>query len=420
MKVTYQLIHKDKKTGARYGKVIFEAKDGIKQEYETPIFMPVGTQATVKTLSPEQVKATNPGIILANTYHLWLRPGEEIVKKAGGLHKFMNWNGPILTDSGGYQVFSLAHNKKKDITEDGVHFKSELNGEKLFLTPEKSIEIQNALDSDIAMSFDECPPATADKRYLKNSIERTLRWAERGKKVHKNKNQSLFGIVQCGPYEDLRKWSAIETVKLGFDGYAVGGVANDDEEKDDMYKAVEYSTPYLPENKVRYLMGVGEPVDLVECVKRGIDIFDCVSPTRLARHGNALVWGVRKICNDNSITNVKKISANSKNTSTNDLKNSINNLEKSINAKDYKEKRLNLKNAQFAEDFTPIEDDCDCYTCQNYTKAYLHHLVKCDEAFGKTLLSIHNIRFLIRLTEKMRDAIKNDQFEEFRENFLKS
>ena len=272
----------------------------------------------------------------------------------------------------------------------------------------------------MAMSFDECPPATADKRYLKNSIERTLRWAERGKKVHKNKNQSLFGIVQGGPYEDLRKWSAIETVKLGFDGYAVGGVANDDEEKDDMYKAVEYSTPYLPENKVRYLMGVGEPVDLVECVKRGIDIFDCVSPTRLARHGNALVWGVRKICNNNSITNVKKISANSKNTSTNDLKNSINNLEKSINAKDYKEKRLNLKNAQFAEDFTPIEDDCDCYTCQNYTKAYLHHLVKCDEAFGKTLLSIHNIRFLIRLTEKMRDAIKNDQFEEFRENFLKS
>ena len=373
MKVTYQLIHKDKNTDARYGKVIFEAENGEKQEYETPMFMPVGTQATVKTLSPEQVKATNPGIILANTYHLWQRPGEEIVKKAGGLHKFMNWNGPILTDSGGYQVFSLAHNKKKDITEEGVHFKSELNGEKLFLTPEKSIAIQNALDSDIAMSFDECPPATADKKYLKNSIERTLRWAERGKKVHKNKNQSLFGIVQGGPYEDLRKWSAIETVKLGFDGYAVGGVANDDEEKDDMYKAVEYSTPHLPENKVRYLMGVGEPVDLVECVKRGIDIFDCVSPTRLARHGNAL-----------------------------------------------SKKRINLKNAQFTEDFTPIEDDCDCYTCQNYTKAYLHHLVKCDEAFGKTLLSIHNIRFLIRLTEKMREAIKNDKFEEFRENFLKS
>lgn len=384
MRVQYQLIHQDKNTGARYGKLIFTDKDGNTQEYETPMFMPVGTQATVKTLSPEQVKATNPGIILANTYHLWLRPGEDIVKKAGGLHDFMNWHGPILTDSGGYQVFSLAHNKKKDITEEGVHFKSELDGSKLFLTPEKSIEIQNKLDSDIAMSFDECPPATADKRYLKNSIERTLRWAERGKKAHQNENQSLFGIVQGGPYEDLRKWSAKETVKLGFDGYAVGGVANDDEEKDDMYKAVEYSVPYLPEDKVRYLMGVGEPVDLVECVKRGIDIFDCVSPTRLARHGNALIKGVK------------------------------------IDPKtgDKKENRINLKNARFTDDFTPLEDDCDCYACKNYTKAYLHHLVKCDEAFGKTLLSIHNIRFLIRLTEKMREAIKNDHYQEFVDEFF--
>lgn len=384
MRVQYQLIHQDKNTGARYGKLIFTDKDGNTQEYETPMFMPVGTQATVKTLSPEQVKATNPGIILANTYHLWLRPGEDIVKKAGGLHAFMNWHGPILTDSGGYQVFSLAHNKKKDITEEGVHFKSELDGSKLFLTPEKSIKIQNKLDSDIAMSFDECPPATADKHYLKNSIERTLRWAERGKKAHQNEKQSLFGIVQGGPYEDLRKWSAEETVKLGFDGYAVGGVANDDEEKDDMYKAVEYSVPYLPEDKVRYLMGVGEPVDLVECVKRGIDIFDCVSPTRLARHGNALIKGVK------------------------------------IDPKtgDKKENRINLKNARFTEDFTPLEDDCDCYACKNYTKAYLHHLVKCDEAFGKTLLSIHNIRFLIRLTEKMREAIKNDHYQEFVDEFF--
>ncbi len=384
MRVQYQLIHQDKNTGARYGKLIFTDKNGNTQEYETPMFMPVGTQATVKTLSPEQVKATNPGIILANTYHLWLRPGEDIVKKAGGLHDFMNWHGPILTDSGGYQVFSLAHNKKKDITEEGVHFKSELDGSKLFLTPEKSIEIQNKLDSDIAMSFDECPPATADKHYLKNSIERTLRWAERGKKAHQNENQSLFGIVQGGPYEDLRKWSAKETVKLGFDGYAVGGVANDDEEKDDMYKAVEYSVPYLPEDKVRYLMGVGEPVDLVECVKRGIDIFDCVSPTRLARHGNALIKGVK------------------------------------IDPKtgDKKENRINLKNARFTDDLTPLEDDCDCYACKNYTKAYLHHLVKCDEAFGKTLLSIHNIRFLIRLTEKMREAIKNDHYQEFVNEFF--
>lgn len=382
MKVKYELIHKDKKTGARLGKLTFTAADGSTQEYETPMFMPVGTQATVKTLSPEQVKACNPGIILSNTYHLWLRPTPEVVQEAGGLHKFMNWNGPILTDSGGYQVFSLARNKKKDITEEGVHFKSEIDGKKLFLTPEESIRIQNMLDSDIAMSFDECPPATADYRYLKNSIERTIRWAIRGKAVFNNPNQNLFGIVQGGPYEDLRKWSAEETVKIGFDGYAIGGVANDDECKDDMYKAIEYSNPYLPEDKVRYLMGVGEPVDLVEGVKRGVDIFDCVSPTRLARHGNALISGIRK--NDKG---------------------------------EPKENRLNLKNARFKHDFTPIEEDCDCYACRHYTKAYIHHLMRCDETFGASLLSIHNIRFLIHLTEKMREAIKNDTYEEFVKDF---
>ena len=385
MKVRYELIHNDKKTGARYGKAIFTAPDGTEQEYETPMFMPVGTQATVKTLSPEQVKDCGAGIILSNTYHLWLRPTPEIVEKAGGLHEFMNWHGPILTDSGGYQVFSLAHNKKKDITEEGVHFKSELDGKKLFLTPEESIRIQNMLDSDIAMSFDECPPATADKNYLKNSIERTIRWAKRGKAVFNNPNQNLFGIVQGGPYEDLRRWSAEETVKIGFDGYAVGGVANDDECKDDMYKAIEYSCPYLPEDKLRYLMGVGEPVDLLEGVKRGIDIFDCVSPTRLARHGNALVPGVR----DTGISGLK-------------------------------ENRINLKNAKFTDDFTPIDEHCDCYTCKNYTRAYLHHLVKCDEQFGASLLSIHNIRFLICLTEQMREAIKEDRYEEFVENFYKA
>ncbi|MBR1801850.1 tRNA guanosine(34) transglycosylase Tgt [Candidatus Saccharibacteria bacterium] len=382
MKVKYELIHKDKKTGARYGKLIFTDKNGKTQEYETPMFMPVGTQATVKTLSPEQVKATNPGIILSNTYHLWLRPTPEIVEKAGGLHDFMNWHGPILTDSGGYQVFSLARNKKKDITEEGVHFKSEIDGRPLFLTPEKSIEIQNMLDSDIAMSFDECPPATADYNYLKNSVERTIRWAKRGKAVHKNEQQNLFGIVQGGPYEDLRRFSAEETVKIGFDGYAIGGVANDDECKDDMYKAIDFSNPYLPEDKVRYLMGVGEPVDLVEGVKRGVDIFDCVSPTRLARHGNALISGIRK--NDKG---------------------------------EPKENRLNLKNARFKDDFTPIEENCDCYACKNYTKAYIHHLMRCDETFGASLLSIHNIRFLIHLTEKMREAIKTDTYEDFIKEF---
>lgn len=382
MKVKYQLLHQDKTTGARYGKAIFTDAGGNVQEYETPMFMPVGTQATVKTLSPEQVKDTQAGIILANTYHLWLRPGENVVAKAGGLHQFMNWQGPILTDSGGYQVFSLAHNKKKDITEEGVHFKSELNGEKLFLTPEKSIQIQNQLDSDIAMSFDECPPATADYNYLKNSVERTLRWAERGKKVHNNPNQSLFGIVQGGPHQDLRRWSAEQTVALDFDGYAVGGVANDDECKDDMYKAIEYSVPYLPQDKLRYLMGVGEPVDLVEGVKYGIDIFDCVSPTRLARHGNALVPGLRKDAKNNP-----------------------------------KENRINLKNARFKTDFTPLQSDCDCYACRHYTRAYIHHLMRADESFGATLLSIHNIRFLIRLCEEMRKAIKEDRFAEFIDNF---
>ena len=383
MKLKYQLIHQDKNTSARYGKIIFTDKNGNAQEYETPMFMPVGTQATVKTLSPEQVAATHPGIILANTYHLWQRPGAEIVAKAGGLHQFMNWHSPILTDSGGYQVFSLARNKKKDITEEGVHFKSELNGASLFLTPEKSIQIQNLLDSDIAMSFDECPPASADHTYLKNSIERTLRWAERGKTIHANKNQSLFGIVQGGPYKDLRRFSAEQTVAMDFDGYAIGGVANDDECKDDMYKAIEFSEPYLPKDKLRYLMGVGEPVDLIEGVARGVDIFDCVSPTRLARHGNALISGIRL-----------------------------------AESGEPKEKRINLKNACFAEDFTPLEETCDCYACQHYTKAYIHHLMKCGETFGATLLSIHNIRFLIRLTEQMRDAIKADEFKKFKDEFI--
>ena len=410
MRAKYELIHQDKTTGARYGKVIFLDKDGnaaknpdgTPKEYETPMFMPVGTQATVKTLSPEQVKDTRAGIILANTYHLWQRPGAEIVEKAGELHQFMNWHGPILTDSGGYQVFSLATNKKKDITEEGVHFKSELDGRKLFLTPEKSIELQNQLGADIIMSFDECPPASADHRYLKNSIERTLRWAERGKAAHKNSEQSLFGIVQGGPYEDLRRWSAEQTVALNFDGYSIGGVANDDECKDDMYKAIDYSIPYLPEDKLRYLMGVGEPVDLIESVARGVDIFDCVSPTRLARHGNALVWGVAKRANASMPHAGHGTIASSSAASPTDLR----------------ERRINLKNACFAEDFTPIEEGCDCYACKHYTRAYIRHLMKCDEAFGATLLSIHNIRFLIRLTEMMREAIKEDRFARFREEFL--
>lgn len=367
MKVKYNLIHQDKKTKARLGTL--ETNYGV---VDTPMFMPVGTRATVKGLTPEEVQACGSGVCLANTYHLWLRPGEEIVEYCGGLHKFMNYNGPILTDSGGFQVFSLAKNKKKDITEEGVHFKSHIDGKELFLTPEKSIEIQNKLDSDIAMSFDECPPASADYEYLKNSIERTLRWAQRGKKVHNNPNQSLFGIVQGGPYEDLRKFSAIETVKMNFDGYSIGGVANDGESKEDMYKAIDYSIPYLPEDKVRYLMGVGEPVDILEGVERGVDIFDCVLPTRIARHGQAFT----------------------------------------------RDGKINLNNAKFKKDLLPVEEGCDCYCCRNYSRAYVKHLLSVGEVLGGRLLSIHNIRFLIRLTEEIREAIKDDKFLEYKNEFL--
>lgn len=366
-KIEYTLLKKEANTSARLGKI--KTNYG---EYDTPMFMPVGTQATVKTLSPEELVDINSGIILANTYHLWLRPGEDIVNKAGGLHKFMNWNGPILTDSGGFQVFSLA--KPKDISEEGVHFKNHLNGDDLFLTPEKSIEIQNKLDSDIAMSFDECPPASADHEYMKNSIERTLRWAKRGKDVHNNENQSLFGIIQGGAYQDLREFSAKETVKMDFDGYSIGGVANDHESKEDMYKAIEYSTPFIPDEKVRYLMGVGEPIDILEGVIRGIDIFDCVLPTRLARHGHAFT----------------------------------------------KYGKINLKNAKYKEDFTPIDSECDCYACKHYTKAYIKHLINADETFGARLLSIHNIRFLIRLTEDIRNAIKEDRILEYKEEFIRN
>ena len=365
MKIKYELLKQEKNTKARNG--ILHTNHG---SYETPIFMPVGTLANVKTLVPEELKEMHSAVILSNTYHLWLRPGEDIVSKAGGLHKFMNYDGPILTDSGGFQVFSLA--KPKDISEEGVKFKSHIDGRELFLTPEKSIGIQNKLDSDIAMSFDECPPASADYKYMKNSIERTLRWAKRGKDVHNNENQSLFGIIQGGAYEDLRKFSATETVKLDFDGYSIGGVANDNESKEDMYKAIDYSIPYIPENKPRYLMGVGEPVDIIEGVIRGIDMFDCVLPTRIARHGNAFT----------------------------------------------RDGKMNLRNLKFREDFTPIESDCDCYTCKHYTKAYIRHLLVANEQLAGRLLSIHNIRFLIKLTEDLREAIKNDNILEYKEKFL--
>jgi queuine tRNA-ribosyltransferase len=364
MKIKYNLLHEEKDTMARLGTI--ETNYGT---YETPMFMPVGTEATVKTLCVEELKAVNAGIILANTYHLWLRPGEDIIDRAGGLHEFMKWNGPILTDSGGFQVFSLA--TPKDITEEGVKFKNHLNGDNLMLTPEKSIEIQNKLDSDIAMSFDECIgwPATYD--YCQNSVERTLRWAKRGKDVFNNERQSLFGIVQGAEYEDLRKHCVEELVKMDFDGYSIGGTSVG-EDKPTMYKMVRFGTKYLPKDKVRYLMGVGDPIDIVENVCRGIDIFDCVSPTRLARHGHALT----------------------------------------------KYGKINLKNAKYKEDFTPIDENCDCYACKNYTKAYIRHLIVANETFGARLLSIHNIRFLVKMMEEIRESIKNDTFLEYKKEFI--
>ena len=365
MKIKYDLIKNDGK--ARYGKLI--TNHGT---FETPMFMPVGTLANVKMLTPEELKAVGSAVILSNTYHLWLRPGEDVVDHAGGLHKFMNYDGPILTDCGGFQVFSLVKDKKKDITEEGVRFKSHIDGKPLFLTPELSIQIQNKLDSDIAMSFDECIPFPASYEYAKESTLRTLRWAHRGKAVFNNENQSLFGIVQGGAYEDLRKMSAEETVKMDFDGYSIGGTSVG-EDKDTMYKMIDWAVKYLPKDKPRYLMGVGDPADLFEGVERGIDMFDCVLPTRIARHANAF-------------TNKGKI---------------------------------NLRNSKFKEDFTPIDDECDCYTCTHYTKAYLRHLFVAGEGLGGRLLSIHNIRFLIRIMENIREAIKDDRFEEYKNDFLK-
>ena len=365
MKIKYNLIKKEKNTGARLGEIKFNDKT-----YETPMFMPVGTLATVKTLSPEEIKETGSGIILANTYHLWLRPGDEVVKKAGGLHKFMNYDGPMLTDSGGFQVFSLA--KKKDITEEGVKFRNLLNGDKLLLTPEKSIEIQENLGADIIMSFDECVGWPCKEEYMKASVDRTLRWAERGKNAHKKNDQALFGIVQGGEYPHIREYCAKKLVEMDFDGYSIGGTSVG-EDKPTMYKMVEYSTKHLPEDKLRYLMGVGDPIDIVENVIRGIDIFDCVSPTRLARHGHAYTrYG-----------------------------------------------KINLKNAKYKEDFTAIDNTCDCYACKNYTKAYIQHLIKCKETFGARLLSIHNIYYLNNLTKELREAIKENKILEYREKFIK-
>lgn len=365
--VWYEHIKTCKQTGARLG--IVHTPHG---SFETPAFMPVGTQATVKTMSPEELKAMNAGIILSNTYHLWLRPGNDVIKEAGGLHKFMNWDRPILTDSGGFQVFSLS--EFRNIKEEGVHFRNHMNGDKLFLSPEKAMEIQNDLGSDIMMAFDECPPYPASHEYMKSSVERTSRWAERCLEAHARKNdQGLFGIVQGGEYEDLRKQSARDLVSLDFPGYAIGGLSVG-EPKDVMNRALEFTTPLLPADKPRYLMGVGSPDSLIDGAIRGIDMFDCVLPTRIARNGTLM-------------------------TSTG---------------------RLNVKNAAFKRDFGPIDEKCDCYTCTNYTRAYVHHLIRADETFGIRLTSYHNLHFLLNLMEQVRQAIREDRLGDFREEFFEA
>lgn len=365
MALTYELIKECKQSGARLG--IIHTKRGI---IETPIFMPVGTQATVKTMTPEELKEIKSQIILSNTYHLYLRPGHEIIKKAGGLHQFMNWDKPILTDSGGFQVFSLGDLRK--IAEEGVEFRSHLDGSKHFISPEKAIEIQNALGSDIMMAFDECAPYPADRDYVKNSLERTTRWAKRCKEAHKNlESQSLFGIIQGGMYEDLRKQSAEELLELDFPGYAVGGLSVG-EPKPLMYEVLEYTTPLMPKFKPRYLMGVGSPDALIEGVIRGIDMFDCVLPTRIARNGTAMTSHGRVI----------------------------------------------IKNAKYIEDFQALDPECSCYTCKNYSRAYLRHLFKANEILGLRLLSYHNLYFLLKLMQEIREAIRNDCLLDYRKAFF--
>ena len=361
----YEVIKVCKQTGARIGKLT--TPHGV---IETPCFMPVGTQATVKSLSPDELKEIGSQILLSNTYHLYLRPGHELIAKAGGLHKFMNWDRPILTDSGGFQVFSLS--KIRKVTDEGVHFRSCRDGSKHFISPEKAIEIQQALGSDIMMAFDELTEGHADYKTSKKAMERTLSWLERCYKVATNENQMLFPIVQGNMYKDLRIESIKRTLPYAKCGIGIGGLSVG-EEKSVMYEMLDTLRPYYPENMPRYLMGVGSADCIVEGVCRGIDMFDCVLPTRIARNGTAMT-----------------------------LKGDI-----------------TIRNATYKEDFSPIEEGCDCYACKSYTRAYIRHLIKSDEILGGRLLSIHNIRCLTRLTEQIKQAIWEDRLGDFRDEMMK-
>ena len=364
--ITYELLHVDKNSGARRG--VIHTPHG---DIQTPVFMPVGTQATVKALTPEELKDLNAQIILSNTYHLFLRPGHELVKEAGDLHGFMNWDRPILTDSGGFQVFSLGALRK--IREEGVDFRSHLDGSKKFISPEIAMEIEEALGADIIMAFDECCPYPSTYEYTKNSMERTTRWAKRCKDAHTTTDkQGLFGIIQGGFYKDLREQSAKELIELDFPGYAIGGISVG-EPKEEFLDILYHTAPLMPENKPRYLMGVGSPDYLIEAALAGIDMCDCVLPTRIARHGTAMT------------SNGKVV----------------------------------VRNAAYERDFSPIDSECDCYACKNYTRAYIRHLLNTKEILGVRLLSIHNLRFLTNLMDRVRIEIENDNLLNFRDEFYK-
>lgn len=362
----FELIKEDPRTKARLGR--YHTPHG---SFDTPIFMPVGTQATVKAITPRDLEEMKAEIILANTYHLYMRPGHELVKEAGGLHKFMNWNRPILTDSGGFQVFSLAD--LRNIKEEGVTFQSHLDGSRHFLSPEKAIEIENALGADIIMAFDECIPYPADYDYVKQSVDRTTRWLHRCIKAHKREDQALFGIIQGGMYADLRAKSAEDVVANDLPGYAIGGLSVG-EPKPLMYEMLDCTVPLMPKNKPRYLMGVGSPDCLVEGAIRGIDMFDCVLPTRIARNGTVFT----------------------------------------------SQGKLVVRNAAYERDFSPLDPECDCYACQNFTRAYIRHLIKANEILASILTSIHNLRFLIHLMEQVRVAIQEERLIEFRNEFFKN
>jgi len=360
---SFELLNKDPKTSARRGRL--KTPHGT---IETPIFMPVGTHGALKALTPAQVEETEAQIILSNTYHLHLKPGESLVKKAGGLHTFMNWKRPILTDSGGFQVFSLP---KKRIGEEGVHFRHELTGEEIFLGPKEAMQIENDLGADIIMAFDECIPYPATHDYSAKSIKKTLRWAESCLKHHSRNDQALFGIVQGSIYPDLRKECAEQMTLMDFPGYAIGGVSVG-EGLDLLKKVVEYTAPFLPENKPRYLMGVGLPEDILESIERGMDMFDCVIPTRYAR--SATVFTSRG--------------------------------------------KLRLTNRQYRRDFFPVDPACDCYCCQNFSRAYLHHLFNANEILSATLSAIHNVRFYLNMVAGARKAIEAGEFSAFKDDFL--